>query len=391
MRGWTYLRAALAPALVTAALLLAGCGSSSSGSSSSSGGSSSSSSASTSGGSSRTTASLAAAQALANEAEATPTKIPQTTPLPHKPPAGKLFVGLDPGIPAAVEIADAQRAAAEAAGWRFKDLIYDAANPASIVADFQQALQLQPAAVGIGAIPTEDFASVLPAYKKAGVPIVEGNEAPFTPTSTIIGNPAGGGPEAAAGRQLADWFIANSHGHGKALFEQVTAFTVYQAFNGGFEAELKKRCSGCSYQSFDVSASDLNSNQTVSLAVSKLRTSPGVKYLFFDNGSYADGIQPALKTAGFSDVAVGGRSIDQQGAAALRAGENGAWTGTNYNWIGYTFVDVALRHIEGVPIPAADSDAVGQLITPQNIKKVTVPYVAPTDALDQFKTLWKVG
>jgi ABC-type sugar transport system substrate-binding protein len=149
-------------------------------------------------------------------------------------------------------------------------------------------------------------------------------------------------------------------------------------------------CPGCTVKTFDVSASAVDANQTVPMAVSQMRTNTGYKYLFFDNGEYADGIVPALKNAGLTDVKVGGRSLDQDGLAALKT-TGGAWTGTNYNWIGYSLVDVAARHVEGMPIPAADSDGVWQLITSNNVHSVALPYTTPTDALDQFKKLWHVG
>ncbi len=392
-------------AAVVAAIALAACGSSSSTNSTSSPSSAASSGASTgttsasaqtgtaAAGTSTAAASggVSQAQSLAAKAAAAPTKIPQTTPLPKKPPAGKLIIYIDNELAASVEIEKAEAAAAKAVGWSFQNIAYDAANPATLVAGLQTALQKKPAAVVVtGSPPSTYGASTIQAYAKAGVPIVVGAVYPFTPTSTLIGDPNSGASEEAGGKAVADWFIADSSGKGKAVLATVTAYPIYNAFNKGFEDEVKSLCSGCTYKAFDISAAEVNSNQSVRLAVSQMRTNPGYKYLFFDNGEYADGIGPALSTAGLSGIKVGGRSIDQNGAAYLKS-NGGAWTGTNYNWLGYSLVDVALRHVEGAPIPAEDNDALSQLITSSNVGSITLPYVTPTDALDQFKKLWHVG
>jgi ribose transport system substrate-binding protein len=389
---WSGIRLVTGLLVVAAvATALAGCGSSSATSATTSSSAAASTGSASSDASSSGASAVSQAQSLATKAESAPAQIPQTTPLPSKPPTGKLIIYIDNELAASVEIEKAEAAAAKAVGWSFENIAYDAANPATLVAGLQTALQKKPAAVMVtGSPPSTYGASTLKAYKQARIPIVVGAVYPFSPTSTLLGDPNSGASEEAGGKAVADWFIADSAGKGKAILATVTAYPIYNAFNKGFEDEVNSLCPGCTYKTFDISAADVNANQSVPLAVSQMRTNPSYKYLFFDNGEYADGIGPALSTAGLSGIKVGGRSIDQDGAAYLKS-NGGAWTGTNYNWLGYSLVDVALRHVEGAPIPAADNDALSQLITSSNVGSITLPYVTPTDALSQFEKLWHVG
>ena len=71
----------------------------------------------------------------------------------------------------------------------------------------------------------------------------------------------------------------------------------------------------------------------------------------FDDGPFADGITSALSAAGLSKVKVIGEAADQAGIAALKTGQEAAWTGFDPGYQSLEDMDIAFRDAEGMPIP----------------------------------------
>lgn len=371
------------------AILVALAACSSSSSSTSSSGSTSSSTASTG---SSSSSSVAEASAAATKALATPATITQTTPLSGKVPSGKSIIFVSNGLGATERIATGVHEAANAIGWSYSEVHFDAANPATLESALLTALAKKPSAVAEAGSPQSTFGtSTIAAYKAANVPIILGSVAPITLGDPIYGTPAGAASEQVVGKDLADWFIANSDGKGKALLENYTSAPVLNVFRDAFIAEVQALCPGCSTKVVAVTQADVDAGTLITKVVAAARTNPSYKYVFFDNGQFADGVLSALSSAGISGLIIGGRSIDPYGKEAIAAGTEAVWTGQSYYAQGEAIVDVALRTILGEPGSSNDDVIPTQLVTKANVAEMTGQfYNFPTSSLEQYEKLWGV-
>jgi ribose transport system substrate-binding protein len=321
-----------------------------------------------------------------------PTSITQTTQLPSKAPSGKSIIFVSNGLAATERIATGVHEAADAIGWSYSEIHFDAANPATLESALLTALAKKPSAVAEAGSPQSTFGtSTIAAYKAAGVPIILGSVAPILLGDPIYGTPAGEASEQVVGKDLADWFIANSDGKGKALLENYTSAPVLNVFRDAFIAEVKALCPDCSTKVVPVTQADVDGGTLITKVIAAARTNPSYKYIFFDNGQFADGILSALSAAGLSGLIIGGRSIDPYGKEALAAGTEAVWTGQSYYLQGEAMVDVALRTMLGAPGSSNNDVIPVQLITKANVSQMTGQfYNFPTSSLQQYEKLWGV-
>jgi ribose transport system substrate-binding protein len=319
-----------------------------------------------------------------------PTTIGQTTPLPSTPPKGKSVVWVGTSEPTNVQLQTAAGAAAKALGWSFSVVDFDPSNPATLDSAFTTALAKHPLGVFESGTPQSQISSsVLSAYAAAGVPIVLSGAYPFTTTKTILGDADSFANDARMADAMADWFVVNSGGSGKAILEHVPGYPILDGFTDTFKSKVATLCSACSVKEVDVTLPEVAAGQTVSVVTSAVRSNPSYKYIFFDDGDFAVGINSALSAAGITGEKIGGEAIDAEGAAALRSNTQSAWTAFSGFYTAYASVDVLLRWLEKAPGAANDDVQPTQLLTPSNIGSTTT-WNAPNNALAQFEKLWKV-
>jgi ribose transport system substrate-binding protein len=332
-----------------------------------------------------------AAKAKANLAQylATPTEIAQRTLLPSPPPKGKTIIFLSQAdVPNVVAIGTGGIAAAKAIGWNASAITYDPASPASLQAALSSALIKHPTAVVVtGSDPATFGSSILASYKAANVPIIVTDEASVP--AGLIGNPGGPKYFTAVGKALADWFVADSGGKGSVLLAHVPAFPTLDVYNKAFTDQVNSLCPDCKVQTVDISVSQLDQGQTASVVVAALRKSPSTKYVIFDDGSFATGINSALSAAGLSDIKIGGVDAGPDNLAAIRSGSQQAWIASSSYNAGYSAIDIALRYVEKAPISSDDLQPF-QLLTKANIGSMTA-WSYPTDSAAQYLKLWGVG
>jgi ABC-type sugar transport system substrate-binding protein len=125
------------------------------------------------------------------------------------------------------------------------------------------------------------------------------------------------------------------------------------------------------------------------LVASTLRRYPSYKYVVFDDGSFASGINAAIKSAGLTGIQIAGSDVQPQEAVALKAGEQAAWTGDNLEELGYGSVDYAVRFLEKVPLTTGDNLLPTQILTQKTIGNFSY-FTEPANALQQYERLWKV-
>lgn len=346
--------------------------------------------------SSLTSADVAAASKIIQNALATPAAITQTTPLTTKPAKGSI-VFLDNGEPDTEVIANGTKEAAQAAGWTYSSITYDASSPATLQQAFLNALAKHPTVVTEAGNPQSQFgATVLSRYKAAGVAIIPTSTSPVTENAVIpvsdANIPNGYATNKAMAEVLAAWFVKDSKGKGKALIPNITAYPTLQGVVDGFKEETKKLCPGCTVNSIPISLSEVTGGTVVSTAVSAVQRT-GSNYLIFDNGEFGTGAETALKTAGLSNVVVSGLSPQPSQIAALKNGAHEAWMNQGFQYVGWATLDLAFRLQQKLPLTTNDATQPVQLVTSQNAKSVSeqVNIPIPADGLTSFKKLWKVG
>ncbi len=375
--------------MLVVAVALAACGSSSSSSSSASAPASSGSTGSSTAASSGSASTSAAAAAL-TPYKTFPTKINISTPLTSAPPKGKTIVMLGTNNPSNVIIQQGLSNLAKKAGWNYSLVTYDPANPGTFTQAETTALAKHPQYLVEAGLPLT--ASQLAMAKSAGAKWILDSVYPVSVTDPVIGQVDAYAQDALMGKITADYFINDSAGKGNAVIEHVPAYPILDGFTTGFDNEVKAQCPGCKTSTTNVTIPDLVAGKVPSTLVSALRSNPDAKYLVFDDGPFADGITSALSGAGLNGkVKVIGEAADQAGIAALKTGQEAAWTGFDPGYQAYEDMDIAFRNAEGMTIPVdLEAQQPTQLLTKDTIGSTT-NWSAPTDAQAQFLKLWHLS
>jgi len=371
-----------------AMLALAACGSANSGAQSGS-----SQAAATAQAGSKAQAEVTRAQAVASKYLNQPTKIPLSQPLKSAPAKGKTFVWVQCDFSQCTELGDAAAQAAAAVGWKMKVVPYKAAQPATLLAAMTQALQYHPAAVGVASNPESEWASEIPAYKAAGVPIIALAVGSTTElNSTVIASINGPADSQMDADALGNWFIANSAAAGNAVLLNVPSIPSLNDFSQDFQEVVKSGCTACKIQDLDATIPEEDAGQLNQLVVSALQRNPSIRYVVSADGAFIEGLQSSLAAAGLSKVRVLANWGTVATEADLKTGPFVALTGQNIEYEGALLIDVALRHSEGMPITTPNDGGLPfQILTKTTLVAPAVSYNYPSDSLQQLEKLWKVG
>ncbi len=372
---------------VALATVITACSSSSTsnGSGGSSGGSSSTAS---SGGSS---SEVEKANAFIRQYLTPPTRISITEPLASPPPAGKTLVFLQCEQPQCQVVGTGVQAAAEAAGWQFKSIPFQSTNPSTLTSGLTQALRYNPVAVSIVAEPYALWSGSIPQYQQAGVPIIPVFVGPADSNSAIIANVANSEYAALHGQLLSAWFISDSNAKGKVLSVSIPDYPYLGAVSTGFEAAVASGCSACEVTKIKVGIPDVSNGTINSTIVSALRKDPSIKYVVVSNSAFVQPLPAALGAAGLNGkVKIAGCCGTRAQEEGLKSGQFAAVTGTGTYYAGWLVVDAAIRHTQGLPIPANEGFPSLGLLTKDSQVPPSDSYDQPADYADQFKALWKI-
>ena len=371
-------------AFVAVAAVLAACGSTQA---ASTGGSDAPSSSSTASSNSSGTASTAGVLASYENA---PTAIPITTPLKAAPPKGKTFVFLQCDVAQCTEESTAMKAVVAAVGWNLKVIPYQSENPATLISGLQQALQLHPAAVGLTGIPEIEWQSVVPAYQKAGVPIVVGQVGPQALSKTVIASIGNDLNVQITAKVLSDYFIARSGGKGKILQFQVPDFPILGAFDQDFRADVQASCPACSVTQLTGTIAEVTSGGSTAAIVSALQRDPQDTWLVTDDGPWVDGLPAALAGAHIH-VKIIGEGADVTDETDVKEGTMTAFTGVPLDYGMWAMMDAVLRHMEGMPNSPNEGLLPIQLLVKGESFAVSESYNQPADYAAQMEKLWHVS
>lgn len=380
-----------AVAALSGALALAGCGS---GGSSSSSSTTAETASSTSAESSSAGGDLSSLEEAVATAEAEPTEIGVKAPLSSKPEAGKTVVWLNCDVTQCQTIGAGMKEAADAVGWNFKSINWKEADSATLISAMKEALQMHPVAVAFSGPPEALWSQMIPAYEEAGVGLIPMFVGPVKAGSAILGNIDGPADNEYAGKVLADWFIVNSGGEGKAAVQAISGFPVVTLWQEAFEAEVSSECAGCSTKPVETSVAEIGAGAGTSTMISALQADSSLGYAMTYNGVFIPGLDKELKNAGLSDVKLGGYIGTSEFVTDAVNGSDYAFMGLNTEYSGWLALDYALRASENTALEPSETLLPAQLMTMNNatpeLAKITTNYNLPANYQEQFKQLWGV-
>lgn len=376
-RQWLRTGTALA-AVAAAALSLAACGEETSGPASSESASATSNPAAT------------AAQSFIDPYLKAPTSITVSEALPEAPAKGKTFVWISCDATTCSSIGSGVKEAAGAAGWAYKELSFKNADPNTLVAALNQALEMSPTAVGFAALPEAVWSSVIPAYQKADVQLVPAVVGPVELNATIPANIFPDASQNTQGKVLANYTIADSNGSAEALLLKVPDLVTLKAYNQGVE-EAFASCPSCTLSSVDVSLAQVAGGQVNGVITSQLQRNPNIKYVILPTSEFTEGLPAALQTAGLSDIKIVGTGTRQQDFQDIMSNKASAFVMFGPTYTGWLVVDAALRKAADMTFPEGYGQTPMQLFTKDNTTEAPAEFEEPADFRAQFEKLWKVG
>jgi ribose transport system substrate-binding protein len=320
--------------------------------------------------------------------------VPTSLGLPSlntKAPAGKTIVFINGGTTQTNQNGLGIAAAAAAAGWNYREITDDQSNSSSVLAAFKQALQYHPYVVSTTGSPYSQFASVLPAYAKAGAIIVPIYGA-YPISAALPANIVGDESFTSAGQMLADWVTADSGGTGNVLMVGTDSLPSLAELRTGFDSSLTQDCPGCKVTTIQLTVAQALGNQGNPVVVNALRRNPGIKYVVGADGAFLTGLSSSLASAGLQGkvkIATGFGDIANE--TAIKGGGEAVTTGNPSLLAGWFVVDAALRQLEGMTYPAGYGALPNQLLTATDTWSVGSSYNEPANYATLFKQLWKIG
>jgi ribose transport system substrate-binding protein len=336
---------------------------------------------------------VAAAQAAVSSRLAAPTSLAVTQPLKARPPAGKTIVSLqcDAGSQCLV-VNDSVKAATAAVGWNFRSIPFQLANPATLIAAMQQALQV-PNVVGVVffGLPEAVWASEVPAYQNANVALIPGSAGPLTPSPVVPAGMEGPGDTTAHGVDIGNYFIADSGGTGTVLDVNVPAIPSTASMSSSFTNTVAGHCGQCKVQELDVTLAQVGANQVVSAVEAALQRNPSINYVLSVQGGFTDGLPAALRSIGESKVKIIGTYPTIATEQDIVNGSVQAFTLTSYSILGWNAVDIALRFSEGMAMTPGVGEGPRQILTKSNLGTPATSIDRPANYQDLFKALWHVS
>lgn len=335
---------------------------------------------------------VAAAQAAVQAATQKPTQIPVTDPLTSKPEPGKTLVYLQCEVAQCVLQGRGIQAAANALGFKYKVVNFQAANPATLITALKTSLNYKPLAVYFSGVPYDAWKNMIPAYRAAHAYIIPASVPNVPLDDTVIASMAAETLYTASGKLLADEVIAASNGDAKIMFVTVPTYPIYTPLKQGFQDEIAKNCAKCDVNVFEATLPQVTSNQLVPALVSELKRNPDIKYIASVNGVFIATLPTSLKSAGIDPTSY--KIMTHSGVSDVQQlVKNGTFYSTTafgYQYEGWLGVDAALRASQGLPVGKEHALLPLPLLTKDTVGTPSDSYDLPADYQDQFKKLWKL-
>jgi ribose transport system substrate-binding protein len=361
---------------------LAACGSSSS--------SSSASSASTASGASTTTSASAGADvAAANAGLAAftghPSPFPVTEPFKHAVPAATKFVYLQAADPIGALIGQLLKPGVTAMGAKY--IAINAGSTASSAqAAASSALALKPAVVLIPAFLPSEFGGRLQALKAAGVKIVGSGMIGWKPYGIDF---CVNCEEFSAqnGKLLADWAVSLKGDKTNAVFYSVPELSFTATMWTAFQAQMKQLCPKCQVRNVPIGVATIGSTAPQTM-VTDLQSHPDTNVAAFSTMDMAQGLPPAMKSAGVN-VATVGSVPTPQNLQDIKAGNLTGGIAMDLATYVWEMVDVGGRLAIGQTPQASEKLGPSEVLTQKDITfDPSKGYVGYPDFAQRYAKLW---
>jgi ribose transport system substrate-binding protein len=323
-----------------------------------------------------------------------PTGIGLQTPLSGKPSAGKSVVGLLTPLAVAQTESNAQAQAAKMLGWSYRT-VQEGTGPQDPAQALNAAIVLRPSGIIYYGTPRQPMASALSKAQAADIPVVATAQVDPLAPPIIANNSNSGSQLSVLGGGLADYVAVNSDLKASVALVTLPSYPVLASFDNGFTKELSSACHGCTVTQLPQQLTDIGTNTPTSV-VNAIRRNPSIKYVIFDNGSTATGVEAALQAAGLKDVIIGGEAPTAASIQQMKAGSDQAWAALSIAIAGFQLMDALARHFDGDSLsPVLNETPPWQILTDGNIGSAVLDaqgnYVGYAGYQAAFAKLWNVG
>ena len=315
--------------------------------------------------------------------------------------AGKTvaYIGVDMSIPILQTISGELEQALAKVGAKL-DVCDGKGQPTQWKSCADNAVNRKAGAIIVESFPSELIAGSLANAKKAGIPVIDGNNA--DPKDPLLeGTDARVAFQySASGRLVSDWVIADSKGKANVLILATSDVPNSKAVvEGGYEAELKEKCPDCKYTTKKVPIAQWSTNLGP-LTQSSLSSDPSIDYIIPAYDGMSTFVLPAIRQAGKADkVKVATFNADLDPMQNMAKG-NIIYVnvGSHNTYEGWAYADQALRLMTGtkpledelVPLRVFTRDNVDDLTLDAAAEKSGEWYGDPTYKTE-YPKLWGVG
>jgi ribose transport system substrate-binding protein len=309
------------------------------------------------------------------------------------------YIGVDMSIPVLQVITGELKAALATAGVTL-DICDGKGQPTQWKACADNAVNRKAGAIIVESFPPELIAGSLANAKKAGIPVIDGNNA--DPTDPLLPNESArvAYPYSESGRLTADWVIADSKGKANVLILATSDVPNSKAVvDNGYEAELKDKCPGCKFTTKDLPVAQWSTNLGP-LTQSSLSADPNINYIIPAYDGMSTFVLPAIRQAGKADkVKVATFNADLDPMQNMAKGNMiGVDTGSHNTYEGWAYADQSLRLMTGQP-PLKDELVPVRVFTRENVGDLKLDSAAEKSGEwfgdPTFKTeypkLWGIG
>jgi ribose transport system substrate-binding protein len=178
-----------------------------------------------------------------------------------------------------------------------------------------------------------------------------------------------------AGRIMADWTIAQSHGKADALIIESNDVVSSPVEAGDAADSFKKNCPDCKVRTINIPVSDWAS-QTQTQVESELRAHPNIDYILPVYDSQSQYIAPAITLAGdkgkvhivtYDGTAFVLKMLQEHDAVVMDVGED-------LKWIAWAIMDQEMRIMAGLK-PVKFENTPLMIFTSKNVDSAGVPPV----------------
>lgn len=322
------------------------------------------------------------------------TDIGVTVPLTEAPPDGKTVAWIGGGLQSTQVITPGFRTATEALGWELVIIDYDQADPQTVNAAVQQAVDQDVDYIAISGTDISSFEQAAEAAKAKSIPVIDmysTNETTGADGNGIYAVISDADSTRATARQVADWIIADSDGTANAVFVNLPEFPILQIAAEAARDHYAEACAECTFDELDVTLADLGGGTVPSAVVSYLQQNPDANYVSYAIGDLFSGVPESLATAGVAEQAqqVGGVPNADQ-VQTLIDGESSVWAMLPREESAWHAVDAMARLSVGQDLEGVNPVLVTALWDQDNVPRPVEEYRGAEGYEDAFSELWGI-